>query len=276
MTQVVITSPESGATPPAPAEQRPEWQPEGFSGDQKALAKSWTDQRAEVTRLQQELAKSKGGATGEQPAASPGEQPGATPETPPNAAPAIPPKDPQQEAAEKVAAATGFDVNQFQSEYDSTGDIAQENRQKIADGIKSAFPQGTDVLALVNEFIDGRKAIHTNDRSAYMAAAGGEESFNAMIAWAAQNLPQGEVEAYNRAVNSRDRNTTSLAIAGLKAKFDAQREPSLLSGTQAVHSGSVQPFQSSAQMTKAMSDPRYQTDQAYRDEVARRLAVSQF
>src|SRR5262245_56099661 len=71
--EIGISETGPNSPPPTPAEQRPEWQPDGFTGDQKGLAKSWSDQRAEITRLQQENANLKKGtpsAGGQEPPAN--------------------------------------------------------------------------------------------------------------------------------------------------------------------------------------------------------------
>ena len=42
----------------------------------------------------------------------------------------------------------------------------------------------------------------------------------------------------------------------------------------AVTGSSAKPFGSAAQVTEAMADPRYSSDPSYREQVERRLAVS--
>lgn len=273
--RVVISAPETG--PNAPVVETPAaepWRPEGFTGDQAALAKSWADQRAEITRLQQGAKK------------TPDE------ETPPVVTPPTEEKKPDDkpgeekkpdekpadgdDAAKKVVDASGFDVAPFSQEFDTTGDVSAENRAKIAEGLKGVL--GDNAEQVVNQYIDGQKALRVNDAAMYHEAAGGQENLTAMLTWAKDNLPKEQIAAYNTAVNSRDRHATVFAIEGLKAKFEAKngKLPSNTLKPGAGVTSNAQAFQSSAQMTEAMKDPRYKTDQAYRDSVAARIAVSNF
>lgn len=103
---------------------------------------------------------------------------------------------------------------------------------------------------------------------------GGEAQYNAMIQWAADNLPKDEQEAFNQVVNTQPLNVAKLAIAGLHAKYTAAegREPRLIGGKASKSSG--EKFESTAQLVAAMSDPRYQADPAFRAKVEEKLRRS--
>jgi len=74
--------------------------------------------------------------------------------------------------------------------------------------------------------------------------------------------------------DSGDTGKAMFAIQGLAARFrsDAGSEPNLLQGE--VSNSSVGSYQSLAEITSAMSDPRYEKDPAYRDQVAKKLQRS--
>jgi hypothetical protein len=270
-TQVVFEAPETGPNAPAPETPAQPPIPDNLPENVK---KSMQDMRAEITRLQQQVKQ-----------ATP-----TPPQQPDPAAPAAPtteqpkpndqkPEDKaqsQDDAAKKLTESAGFDVAPYQTEYDSTGDVSPESRDKIAEGLKNVL--GADARKIVDDFIESKKVVHTNDKSMYMEAAGGEEAYNTMTQWAAQNLPPEQVAAYNRQVTSGDRHATLFAIEGLRSKFEAAngRAPTLVRGTTTPAIGGVQPFRSVAEMTKIMSSPEYKTDPAYRDQVKQRLAVSKF
>jgi len=266
--RVVFEAQETGATPPEPPKTEAPALPDNLPENVK---KSYNDMRAEVTRLQQELAKTK-------PATEPAttqvsEQKPVDPAKP--EAPTEPAKKPDNpdDAAKKVTDAAGFDVSPFQQEYDTNGDVSPESRDKIAEGLKNVL--GANARAIVDQFIEGQKVVHQNDRKMYMDAAGGDEAYTTMTTWAAQNLPADQVEVFNRQVTSGDRSATLFAIEGLRAKFEAAvgREPSLLRASSTPAAGGLQPFRSTAEMVRAMQDPRYKTDDAYREDVKKRLAA---
>jgi hypothetical protein len=136
---------------------------------------------------------------------------------------------------------------------------------------------GPNARQIVDDFIEARKVVIQNDQKMYMDAAGGQEQYGTMVEWAKQNWSAEQVAAYNRQVQSGDRHATLFAIEGLKSKFEAAngRIPQRITGTGGA-STSQGAFRSVAEMTRAMSDPRYQSDEAYREEVRQRLALSNF
>lgn len=263
-TQVSISTPESGPNAPekeTPPGDRPAWLPENFQTPE-ALADSHKSQRSEITRLQQELAKKNGTTPPEAPKTDPAvKKPGE--------------QTTQDDAAKDVAKAAGFDLNPFQSEYSSTGDVSEDGRAQIAKGLEKVL--GPNARQLVDEYVEARKVVHTNDRAMFMDAAGGEESYAAMSEWAKASLSPQEIRVYNAQVESGDRHSALFALEGLKAKYQAAEgvEPKLLGGGGGNNDG-ASAFKSSAEMTRAMKDPRYTTDEAYRNQVKARLAQSNF
>jgi len=59
-----------------------------------------------------------------------------------------------------------------------------------------------------------------------------------------------------------------MAVQGLKARMGGNAEPNLVRGKAAI---SQSQFDSQAQITEAMKDPRYAKDPAYRDEVIEKI-----
>jgi hypothetical protein len=270
----INTTPVSGATAPAPATP-PTFTPEENPSD---IAKSYAELRAKFTQVTQENAALKKA------------QPAAPVETPPADAPQPNPNEPpkapdltiedktaegdQSEAAKKVADQAGFDLNPFNEEYANTGDVAEESRAKIAEGLKNVL--GPDARAIVDQFIEGQKAVHANDRRMAFEEAGGEEAYVSMVTWAKDALSKEEIAAYNKTVNSGDRHAQHLAIRGLRARYEAEngRIPNTITAHGGPTGRGTAPFASAAEMTAAMRDPRYKTDEAYRAQVAARIAAS--
>lgn len=105
--------------------------------------------------------------------------------------------------------------------------------------------------------------------------AGGADAYKDMAKWAYNNLSKAEIDAYNKAMETQDSGQITLAVEGLKAKYVAagNNAPNLIQG-KAKGTASAAPFQSAAEVRRAMSDPRYKDDPAYRKEVENRLAFS--
>ena len=102
-------------------------------------------------------------------------------------------------------------------------------------------------------------------------SVGGESQYTNMINWAGQNLNEKATEAFDNVVSSGNVQMIQLAVAGLKAQFDEANgyEGRMLTGKSAKTSGDV--FRSQPELVAAMSDPRYDKDPAYRQDVIEKL-----
>ena len=105
-------------------------------------------------------------------------------------------------------------------------------------------------------------------------AAGGEANYNTVIQWAASNLPDAQVDAFDSVVDSGNPAAIGIAFQGLQSAYNDANgyEGRMLQGKAPSSSGEV--FRSQAELVSAMGDPRYETDEAYRDDVLRKLDQS--
>lgn len=101
--------------------------------------------------------------------------------------------------------------------------------------------------------------------------AGGEEGYAEMVDWASENLPAADVQAFDSLVATGQMGAIRLAVAGLKSLYQEQvgYEGRMLSGKSAVDTQDV--FRSQAEVVRAMNDPRYESDPAYRNDVFQKL-----
>jgi hypothetical protein len=106
------------------------------------------------------------------------------------------------------------------------------------------------------------------------AFAGGEEAYTGLVDWAAENMPKNFVDAFDNLVSFGDTDMIKLAVAGLKSAYDDQNgyEGEMLTGKGAAPTVDV--FRSQAEVVQAMSDPRYDRDPAYRQDVFAKLERS--
>jgi len=159
----------------------------------------------------------------------------------------------------------GLDFQTFQDEMNETGGLS--------DGAYEALEEVGIQRGMVNTWIDGQNAKAEQNIDQLYNLTGGTESYNRMLQWADDNLHPSEAEAFNKQIDNLDV-TAELAVTGLFARYQQSEGamPSLMSGDTNV---SIEPrYDSLAQITSAMSDPRYETDPAYRAQVAGRLSNS--
>jgi len=159
----------------------------------------------------------------------------------------------------------GLDFDVFQQEYAENGGLSEDAYQALQE---AGFPR-----SMVDSWVAGQDALAAQMTAQMYEVAGGGEQYAQMVQWAADNLPDNEVNAYNATMESGDPNMIRLAVQGLNARYRSEAEPTLMQGgTGAVSSGGK--FESTAELTAAMSDPRYAKDPAYRQAVADKLQKS--
>ena len=105
-------------------------------------------------------------------------------------------------------------------------------------------------------------------------AAGGEANYNRVIEWAASNLPDAQINAFDSVVDSGNPAAIGIAFQGLQRQYEESNgyEGRMLQGKTASSGGDV--FRSQAELVAAMGDPRYDNDPAYRADVVRKLDQS--
>ena len=107
-----------------------------------------------------------------------------------------------------------------------------------------------------------------------MNAAGGEANYNRVVEWAASNLDNRSIDAFDSVVDSGNPAAINIAFAGLQSRYEDANgyEGRMLSGKAASSGGDL--YRSQAELVAAMSDPRYDTDPAYRADVIEKLELS--
>jgi len=169
-----------------------------------------------------------------------------------------------EDQARDLIEKAGVNVDAMAEYFYENGALAEDHYAELE---QAGIPR-----KYVDQYIAGVKAHAEQIRDEIYNEVGGEENFAAMAEWAVANLSKAELDAYNRAVESSDPNTVRSAVMGLAYRYqrDAGRDPRLVGGG----NGALKGFESLAQLTAAMKDPRYQTDPAYRREVEQKLAHS--
>jgi hypothetical protein len=102
-------------------------------------------------------------------------------------------------------------------------------------------------------------------------SVGGEQAYSNLIGWASENLNPEYVQAFDNVVESGNVQAIQLAVAGLRSEYEQAvgYEGRMLSGKAATTSYDA--FRSQAEVVRAMSDPRYENDPAYRQDIFDKL-----
>ena len=102
-------------------------------------------------------------------------------------------------------------------------------------------------------------------------SAGGERNYNQVIEWAAMNLGDRQIDAFDSVVDSGNPAAIGIAFQGLQSAYQEANgyEGRMLQGRAPSSAGET--FRSQAELVAAMGDPRYDNDPAYRADVVDKL-----
>ena len=105
-------------------------------------------------------------------------------------------------------------------------------------------------------------------------SVGGVDEYQNMLQWASGNLSEQEINLYDAAMDRGDPLTMFFAAQALNSRYkDAiGYDGEMLTGKTPRNTSNA--FRSQAELIAAMSDPRYDKDPAYRQDIADKLAVS--
>jgi hypothetical protein len=118
------------------------------------------------------------------------------------------------------------------------------------------------------------ETITAEDVSNLQGLVGGQEQYGQMMAWAQESLSEQEISMYDAVMDRGDPLACYFAVNALAFRFQEAQgyDGQMLTGK--APSSQVQGFRSQAELVRAMSDPRYDNDPAYRADVAAKLEMS--
>jgi hypothetical protein len=169
-------------------------------------------------------------------------------------------------AEEDTGASLNSAVQSATEEFAEKGNLTDKTFIELE---KAGLPR-----SFVEAYIAGQESMSTSQALDIQNEVGGNANYNAMADWASENLSDGDLDGFNSIVESGSIEQAKMAVKGLYAQFISAggNPPELSQG--GTSGSSVKPFGSAAQVTEAMRDPRYSSDPAFRDNVEKRLAVS--
>lgn len=172
-----------------------------------------------------------------------------------------------QEDVKADLAAKGVDYEALAKEYQENGELSPES-MKALEG--AGYPK-----TVVDAFIKGWGATVEGYNNAVYKIAGGEEAYGQLCQFIA-GCGAEDVQAFNETIESGSLSQLKALIEGYKARMTTKygtNNRSILGGAGV---GGTRGFNSKDAMVKAMNDPRYESDPAYREQVQRMTMQSTF
>lgn len=237
----------------ASTDDRPEWLPEKFKSPED-LAKAYGELEKRFSSRTKEAPVEEKASTEEDDVSTEGTDDSEETQTP-------------EEKARQVTKEAGLDFDELSNSYWENGSLTDKQYETLE---KAGIPK-----ALVDQYIAGQEAIINATRTQVFNTVGGEENYNSMTSWAADNLSEDEIRAYNDAVNGGNTAAAMMAVKGLKARYDAEVgfEPAREVRGSTAKAGSST-YRSVAELEADMQNPKYWNDDAFRKDVERKLARS--
>tara|TARA_Y100001960_G_scaffold64527_2_gene67733 strand:+ start:2040 stop:2825 length:786 start_codon:yes stop_codon:yes gene_type:complete len=105
-------------------------------------------------------------------------------------------------------------------------------------------------------------------------SVGGEKKYNEMLKWASNNFNEEEITRYDKVMESGNPDAAYFAVQALASKYNdgIGVDGQLLTGKPSAPKGDT--FRSQAEVVRAMSDPKYDADPAYRQDIYDKLERS--
>lgn len=159
-----------------------------------------------------------------------------------------------------VVTRAGLDPMSLQHQLRDTGTLSE-------DAIAALEKQGIK-RELIDLYVENWNFRADSMRTAALDYAGGEQEWNGLSSWAAQNLTEAEVNRYNQLLSSDE---WKVALDALKVRRDSSNpEPRLVGGNESFN-GSSFGYTSKAEMKADMSNPLYATSPAFRKQVMQKI-----
>ena len=184
---------------------------------------------------------------------------------------------PEADTEDKPEEEEEFDSSFLDTLYDEAlGEISQETVDKL---------EKMDPKDLADMYVQYRQQVESQPRktsdftedqvNALYGIVGGQEQYGQLTSWASEALSKQEVQMFDAVMDSGDPNAAFWAIRSLAMQYsDANGyEGKRISGK--APTSNTNKFRSQAELVKAMSDPRYDKDDAYRADVMSKLENSE-
>jgi len=154
-----------------------------------------------------------------------------------------------------------------------------DNNGTITEDMYSQLENAGLARQTIDAYLDGRRAesgyanedLTNRQIDSVRDSVGGKSEYDKIVGWAGQNLSKEDIESFDTLISSGNVGAIKLAVSGLKTQYEAANgyEGKMYTGKAPQTSSDV--FRSQQELVAAMSDPRYDEDPAYRQDVIEKL-----
>lgn len=184
------------------------------------------------------------------------------------------PQEEEQPKEEEVDATIAL-LTDASAEYDKNGELSAETMEAFSKMSSQELVEAYMRYQSTQERSAPAQELSNAEVNQIKNAVGGEAAYEQLVGWAADNFTSQEIEAFDSVVESGNIGAINLALQALYYRYtDAMGfEGDTIQGKPAKAQADV--FRSQAEVVRAMSDPRYESDPAYRQDVFDKLERSE-
>ena len=157
--------------------------------------------------------------------------------------------------------------------YSNDGNLSEETMEKFSGMSAQDLVQAYMAIQENTDPADSYPDLSDADMNTVYNSVGGEAEYGKLTSWAADNMDDTALDAFNSIIDQGNPTAIQIAVAGMKAEYDNAEgyEGRMLTGKAA---RTTDGFRSQAEVVQAMSDPRYDKDPAYRQDLYDKLERS--
>ena len=162
-------------------------------------------------------------------------------------------------------------ISNASQEYAETGNISDEMMEQFGEMSSQELVEAyMNIQANAPEAV--AEELSESEVNSIKNSVGGDQAYDNVMQWAGENLDPDQVDAFDNIIATGNSTAIQMMVNGLKAQYDSSNgyEGRMLSGKSA-NTGSSDVFRSQAELVSAMSDSRYESDPAYRNDLLEKL-----
>ena len=181
--------------------------------------------------------------------------------------------EPQQEEQQQEEEVTQSILEELWDKATSNEEITQDFLNEL---------QQQDPTELAKMYLEYRQSVQEQGPQQMDAETvndlqglvGGEQEYGQMMQWAGSNLSEQDIDLYDQVMELGNPAACYFAVQALQARYldSIGVDSDVITGT--APRGTAKGFRSQQELIQAMSDPRYDTDPAYRLDVTTKLEQS--
>ena len=163
-------------------------------------------------------------------------------------------------------------------------DYFQENNGTLSDDMYATLDKAGLNKNIVDSYLEGvrqqvgmeqaQQAPMLNDSEIadVQKIAGGTEGYQQLMEWATDNLSDADAQNFDEVIETGNKAAVTFAVKALMGQYEDSvgRDSNLITGK----ASKVENYRSMAEVVRDMNNPLYETDEAYRDDVRRKLEAS--